>query len=481
MFIGMMAIMAAGTETLVEALRLPLGIKRNTSAMEAFKKLGSELPGKLAALGVDTGSLKAFEDECARVRQTVEDLHNQAGEILTVYDHLKRGELVAAYKALKQISVLPGAGGQVDAQVAKGRKTAKDAIGLCLIKLQERLPVKIPDSVQKEIDLSLDQVTPQTALSTFEGVVKVVENAVINEGSTEDWLRTSVDGYLTEADDVVDEGLDLVAEALKELGFRDAFADGLTAPLRKGLDAAQEVARDKAKTYAQALENLLEGVRDLRKATPVWLRRTGRIGGPVVAGVTILTGVVLTVVSVAGARCENPIPFSVAFPAIYGLLIAGLGSTVGALWAYAGVMETSAQENPKVTTLTVAQVILQQEAQHKREEAFRVSVLKLISLVTGVVLAYLLQIDALVLLKGIIPAKTVATINAVVIPTWPLGEEASTHPALTVGIILTGLAATAGSAFWHDQLDKLQSAKRQAEAGAKTVQQISGMVVTPEE
>ena len=123
----------------------------------------------------------------------------------------------------------------------------------------------------------------------------------------------------------------------------------------------------------------------------------------------------------------------------------------------------------------------QTQRHSKRLEAFRVSVLKLISLVTGVVLAYLLQIDALVLLKGIIPAQTVEQINAVVIPTWPLGATKSTHPALTVGLILTGLAATAGSAFWHDQLDKLQSAKRQAEAGAKTVQQISGMVVTPEE
>ncbi|VAW42055.1 hypothetical protein MNBD_CHLOROFLEXI01-2922, partial [hydrothermal vent metagenome] len=31
---------------------------------------------------------------------------------------------------------------------------------------------------------------------------------------------------------------------------------------------------------------------------------------------------------------------------------------------------------------------------------------------------------------------------------------------LTAGIILTGLAASAGSGFWHDQLSRLQSIKK---------------------
>ena len=31
---------------------------------------------------------------------------------------------------------------------------------------------------------------------------------------------------------------------------------------------------------------------------------------------------------------------------------------------------------------------------------------------------------------------------------------------LDAGILLSGLAASAGSAFWHDQLDRLQVAKK---------------------
>jgi len=43
---------------------------------------------------------------------------------------------------------------------------------------------------------------------------------------------------------------------------------------------------------------------------------------------------------------------------------------------------------------------------------------------------------------------------------------------LTAGMVLTGFAASAGSAFWHDQLDRLQAAKKQAESVAVSVRQV---------
>jgi hypothetical protein len=49
---------------------------------------------------------------------------------------------------------------------------------------------------------------------------------------------------------------------------------------------------------------------------------------------------------------------------------------------------------------------------------------------------------------------------------WPNLEN-----VITPGIILTGLAASAGSAYWHDVLDRLQAAKKGTEAAAKLLQQ----------
>ena len=108
--------------------------------------------------------------------------------------------------------------------------------------------------------------------------------------------------------------------------------------------------------------------------------------------------------------------------------------------------------------------------QQRDEEASRLLWLRLISVVVGTVLAGMLQIDALKLLQGVVPGITRFDW------TLPVGLGGR----LTVGIILTGLAASAGSAFWHDQLDRLQNVKKQAESAAQAVLQIKEAVYKEE-
>jgi hypothetical protein len=43
---------------------------------------------------------------------------------------------------------------------------------------------------------------------------------------------------------------------------------------------------------------------------------------------------------------------------------------------------------------------------------------------------------------------------------------------LTAGIVLAGLAASAGSSFWHDQLKRLQAVKKGTESAHATLQPI---------
>ena len=154
---------------------------------------------------------------------------------------------------------------------------------------------------------------------------------------------------------------------------------------------------------------------------------------------------------------------------------------LAALWAYAGLRKShvpQTNEAVKVEATTVAKVLLEQEALHQREESYRVGVLKLISLIIGITLAYWLRVDAIDLMKGVLDPKVISAINKPVIAQHTAGG--TTYLALTAGMVLTGLAATAGSAFWHDQLDRLQNLKKQTEQGAKTVKRLKGMV-TPEE
>jgi hypothetical protein len=106
--------------------------------------------------------------------------------------------------------------------------------------------------------------------------------------------------------------------------------------------------------------------------------------------------------------------------------------------------------------------------------------LRVMSIVTGLVLAYLLQIDVLALLGEAFPGA-LDGLNVVIVSGETLHAWRSWLPvekALTVGIILTAFAASAGSAFWHDRLDKLQASKKGAQAAASLLNQASQVADT---
>jgi hypothetical protein len=118
---------------------------------------------------------------------------------------------------------------------------------------------------------------------------------------------------------------------------------------------------------------------------------------------------------------------------------------------------------PPLTSETAAAQILKMSDRQEDEESSRLRWLRAISVAVGIVLAYLLKVDAFDYLKYALPG--IERINRA-LPLAGLPE------GLTAGMVLTGFAASAGSAFWHDQLDRLQAAKKQAESVAVSVRQV---------
>lgn len=73
------------------------------------------------------------------------------------------------------------------------------------------------------------------------------------------------------------------------------------------------------------------------------------------------------------------------------------------------------------------------------DERKRITILRVISAVVGILLALWLRIDSFALLSDLLPK------DFVVIP-W-------------LGMLVTGLAASAGSSFWHDMLGRVRAVK----------------------
>jgi len=78
-------------------------------------------------------------------------------------------------------------------------------------------------------------------------------------------------------------------------------------------------------------------------------------------------------------------------------------------------------------------------------EKQRITLLRLLSAVIGIIIAFILQINTFEILGSLFSTGIMRSLET------PLGQYG--------GIILTGLASSAGSSFWHDMLGRVRNIK----------------------
>ncbi len=101
----------------------------------------------------------------------------------------------------------------------------------------------------------------------------------------------------------------------------------------------------------------------------------------------------------------------------------------------------------------LAATLLAVRQKYAEDEARRVSTLRLLSALCGIPLAMVMQIDTFEMLASLFPQGFQNFLHA--------GTNLASV-AHYGGMALTGFAASAGSSFWHDQLDRVRAAKEAA-------------------
>lgn len=96
------------------------------------------------------------------------------------------------------------------------------------------------------------------------------------------------------------------------------------------------------------------------------------------------------------------------------------------------------QKDIALKLVTLRQMYLQNENR-------RITTLRVISAVIGVVLAFLLRINSFEILGALFPADAVVSLDTTI---GHIG-----------GMLITGLATSAGSSFWHDMLGRVRNLK----------------------
>ena len=112
-------------------------------------------------------------------------------------------------------------------------------------------------------------------------------------------------------------------------------------------------------------------------------------------------------------------------------------------------VDAAAQELSKDASISeITKAIGEASAKFFQNEQRRRGMIRVTAILLGIIFAYLFQIDTLAILEPITGTAR-EMLNQAVGATW----------AHWVGIILSGMAASAGSSFWHDQSAKLRNIK----------------------
>ena len=116
--------------------------------------------------------------------------------------------------------------------------------------------------------------------------------------------------------------------------------------------------------------------------------------------------------------------------------------------ALKSVDAATAQLEQDATVNEIAKAIGEASAMYFKGEQRRRGLIRLVAVALGITFSWIFQIDSLAILDPVTDTAREMLTEAIG-PTW----------AHTVGLILSGMAASAGSSFWHDQSAKLRNIK----------------------
>jgi hypothetical protein len=124
--------------------------------------------------------------------------------------------------------------------------------------------------------------------------------------------------------------------------------------------------------------------------------------------------------------------------------------------ALRAIGQNELKEDASVTD--VVETVGRATTEHKQQDRVRRAIIRVIAIALGIGFAVLFQIDTLQLL---------APLSAPAQAMWQ--ETLGSNGAHVVGVVLSGIAASAGSSFWHDQSARL----RQLKAASAVVRELT--------
>ncbi len=428
-YIVTMFTMAIAVEVVVDIFKVSIGLKSKPSARKTLQEYQNLLPGTLDDLGVSAQAQVKLEQQIKAINSLLAPAF-QAEEVIV---HLRNKEFDEAFTA--------AFGEEAQGKwVNEGRDLLKEYLNTAVTDIQTNSPLSksiqaiVIDNLDKIVDEAAGEAANLTPTQVYEKSMLLI-NAQYADATTQ-WAE----GKLRELQKVPYQ----TAEAIYEFQIKPEIEkSGLNENLQNALDK-------QFSTYLENLEKFKLGEEYLDALNSLLL------------DVEKAQDQLYTRISFWWLRLKEWTrkQFSRIFPSLKN------------------PPRTKMRNITIETPAVAANRLMEIDERDKQENKVRINQLRFISVIVGIALAYLLRVDSADLLAGLFPGGT-ADFLAITL----LGEDSAlliwinnifniSAPAVTAGILLTGLGASAGSNFWHQQLNRLEAIKQGTDTAQAAIQPI---------
>lgn len=434
-YILTMFTLALGTEIMVDVIKLAIGLKSKPTARQAMAQFRDLIPGNLENLEVDAEAEQQLQRHVAALEELLKPVV-QAEDFLS---KLHEGHIGTAVQAIlaRLDSDSSFTGKKITAHIQERMHTAMQQLskdlGLSAYVVQPLLE-RFDEAIENLAGTDPRQILRWSVTFFQEGMADLVSS----------WARNQK-GLLTSGlEEVVKQRYDqLLRPQLVGCGFSVNEIEAIDRWFEIYLQRSRDHVGQDVDVYLDSLNNLLQGVETQRyllqsPARKAWRRlRVAPIIGPILMGV------------------EN-----------------GWNRVLG---RHRPVYGQATMPRPINDITEAARIVSDMDREHREDASLRVQWLRFSSVVMAIWLAYMLQIDSADLLGGLVPAATARFLANDLLAegtyrVFFLEFHLARH--ITAGILLTGLAASAGSSFWHDQLGRIQAAKQANETAHAILKQV---------
>ncbi|MBK8984881.1 MAG: hypothetical protein IPM39_02180 [Chloroflexi bacterium] len=410
-FIVTMFTMAIGTEIVVDVFKLILGLESKPTARKTLEEYEKVLPGTLSSLGVGMDAQQRLQYQLADLKRLLEPVFRIEDAVVDLHtDSLKQtvdqlfGSEATAVQIHQATTTLKGRLQHTMTRLAANLRLSNTAVQPLMLLLDKQIDTAV---------VNLGQLTPDDLTRQL--------NRLINDNLADpltNWTRAQIVSMQQKTYAQARLEYEMLLPTLESSGLSPRAIQQVKIQLESFLEQMQRAELGYA--YLYAINDLLGNLEKQRNAIRSHIRRF--------------------------------------WEWLQKRLMPG---------RYQALMSERAQREtaPAIQNLEhAAGQLLALDQRDVSDRASYVQLIRLISVIVGVTLAYMLQIDAADLLTDFLPESAdFLSTRFTLLPNWP---------AISAGIILTGLGASAGSGFWHDQLSRLQTVKKGAEAAYTAVQPV---------